>query len=140
MLRTHAIDLRKGNTPVRRFTLFHGASRSSDLGVYKDELAKLARDGWLNYVPTVSRPLDDPSWSGETGRVEDVIRKEAARLGLPALNAVTYLCGHPGMIANARNMLRSIHFPEERIREERFFVMPSDEKDTQTTSSQPKAS
>lgn len=126
MLRTHAFDLAKGTAPARRFALFHGASRSADLGIYTDELTTLARDGWLDYVPTVSRPWEDPAWTGETGRVEDVLRKEVARLGLTAANTMGYLCGHPGMIENARSMLRRVRFPEERIREERFFVKPAD--------------
>ena len=78
-------------------------------------------------MPTVSRLWEDAAWTGETGRVEDVLRKEAARLGLTASNAMGYLCGHPGMIESARGMLRRARFPEERIREERFFVTPSDE-------------
>ena len=59
ILRTHAIDLKTGRAPSRRFALFHGTSRSADLGIYKDELTMLARDGWLDYVPTVSRPWED---------------------------------------------------------------------------------
>ena len=52
-----------------------GASQSRELG-YREELEQLAAEvPWLTYVPTVSRPWDDPEWQGETGRVDDIIRK-----------------------------------------------------------------
>src|SRR5712664_146000 len=39
---------------------------------------------WLTYVPTISRPWDEPDWRGERGRVDDVIRKYANRWSLDA--------------------------------------------------------
>jgi ferredoxin--NADP+ reductase len=61
--------------------LLNGASRSWEFG-YLEELRKFAAEvPWLTYVPTVSRPWDDPSWSGEVGRVDDLVRKYTASTG-----------------------------------------------------------
>ena len=58
-----------------RLFVVQGASQSRELG-YLEELQQLAAEvPWLTYVPTVSRPWDDPEWRGETGRVDELIRK-----------------------------------------------------------------
>ena len=107
---------------LRQFAVIHGCSYSCELGVYKDELAELARVGWLNYIPTVSRPWADVDWKGETGCVEDVIRKHADRLGFDYTNSVAYACGHPQMIENAKAILTRARFPSANIREEKYFI------------------
>ena len=61
---------------------------------------------WLTYVPTASRPWEDKSWTGETGRVDDVIRKYADAWNLMPDNTTVYLCGHPDMIENTRGIVR----------------------------------
>lgn len=109
------------------FLLIHGASRSEELGVYLDELRALAGEDWLTYVPTVSRPWEDPTWTGETGRVEDVLRKHMDRLGLGAQNAVGYACGHPQMIENAKGILARCRFAKEQVLEEKYFTEKSPE-------------
>jgi len=59
-----------------------GAARSAELG-YADELVDLAQEfDWLTYVPTVSRPWEDPDWRGELDGVEDVVRKYADAAGM----------------------------------------------------------
>jgi ferredoxin/flavodoxin---NADP+ reductase len=98
-----------------------GASRSDELG-YEEELRAMdaARD-WFTYVPTVSRPWDDPEWTGETGRVEDVLRKHADAAGLRPGHGAVYLCGHPGMIANSHGIMRRCGFSDKEIREEQYW-------------------
>jgi ferredoxin--NADP+ reductase len=98
-----------------------GASRSDELG-YEDELRAL--DGacdWFRYVPTISRPWDDSEWVGETGRVEDVLRKYADDAGLAPGHGAIYLCGHPGMIANSRGIMVRRGFVDKDIREEQYW-------------------
>ncbi len=68
--------------PEGRVVLLHGASVSGEFG-YLEEMRELeAKTDWFSYVPTISRPWLDPEWPGERGRVEDVVRKHADRLGL----------------------------------------------------------
>ena len=43
---------------------------------YRTEMQRMAEEvPWLMYVPTISRPWEHADWSGETGRVDDIIRK-----------------------------------------------------------------
>ena len=106
-------------TPVPIAAL-HGASRSEELGYY-DELRMLDADfPWFTYLPTVSRPWDDPEWEGETGRVEDVLRKHADAMMRPGHGAV-FLCGHPVMISNSRALMRRRGFDDKEIREEQYW-------------------
>lgn len=122
MARTQRINLERGNPQPHHLAIVHGGSHSSELGTYRDELSELARGGWLSYVPTVSRPWTDADWKGETGRVEDVIRKYSDELGYDSSNAIAYACGHPQMIENAKGILKRRRFEKEHFREEKYFV------------------
>jgi len=125
LLRTLAQDARDGKPPGdRRLFLIEGASRSSELG-YNDELEQLARElPWLTYVPTVSRPWDDPGWSGEIGRVDDVIRKYADQWFADPALGMAHLCGHPSMIEHGKAILGRRGWPKNHLKEESYFVLP----------------
>jgi ferredoxin--NADP+ reductase len=100
-----------------------GASRSHEFG-YREELQQLAAEvPWLTYVPTVSRPWDDAEWRGETGRVDDVIRKYADSWNLDAKSTTAYLCGHPDMIEHGKAILRRAGWTKEALREEVYFIL-----------------
>jgi len=124
LARTLARDWRTaGSAAACRLFLIQGASRSSELG-YRDELESLAREvPWLTYVPTVSRPWDDPEWRGEIGRVDDVIRKYADQWIADPATAVAHLCGHPSMIEHGKAILGRRGWPKERLKEESYFVL-----------------
>ncbi|HEY7617437.1 MAG TPA: FAD-binding oxidoreductase [Terriglobales bacterium] len=112
--------------------LLQGASRSWEFG-YLQELRQIAAEvSWFTYVPTVSRPWDDPSWGGEVGRVDDLVRKYADQWGMNGTNTVGYLCGHPGMIENSKGILKRTGFTKEVLKEEIYWV-PG--KQTATTGS-----
>lgn len=121
ILRTQQIDRERGATSKHQFVVIHGASQSADFGTYRNELEELSRAGWLTYVPTVSRPWAEPSWKGETGRVEDIVRKHADRLGFDHRNSTAYACGHPQMVANVKEILARARFGRDQIKEEKFF-------------------
>ena len=108
-------------TPDEPVVAIQGASRSEELG-YDEELRTLdAECGWFTYAATVSRPWDDPEWTGETGRVEDVLRKYADEAGLRPGHGAIYLCGHPGMITNSHGIMRRRGFSDKEIREEQYW-------------------
>lgn len=101
--------LRDPSARLDDMAILHGASYSMSLG-YRDELERLSKDYGLRYVPTISRPKEEPEWTGATGRVEallepDRIADTEERLGLkegdlrPA-KAVILICGLQGTIAN----------------------------------------
>jgi ferredoxin--NADP+ reductase len=102
--------------------LLDGASRSWELG-YSEEIKNVAAQvPWLTYVPTVSRPWEDDSWKGETGRVDDLVRKYADFWALTPESTCAYLCGHPSMIENARGILKRRGWESGAVREEAYFI------------------
>jgi ferredoxin/flavodoxin---NADP+ reductase len=120
-------DWKEGSfTGEHKLFLLNGASRSWEFG-YLDELQKFAQEApWLEYVPTVSRPWDDPGWSGEVGRVDDLIRKYTDQWGITGSNSLAYICGHPGMIDAAKGILKRIGFSKELMKEEIYWVPSRD--------------
>ena len=123
MVRTLCRDLKEGrlNEPFRLVVL-QGVSRSDEFG-YDRELQALAGEhGWLTYIPTISRPWEDPTWKGERGRVDDLIRKYADNLELTPEDTTVYLCGNPGMIVNARDIMKRRGFDQTSIKEETYWA------------------
>jgi ferredoxin--NADP+ reductase len=121
ILRTQQIERERGATSNHQFVVIHGASESADFGPYRSELEELSRAGWLTYIPTVSRPWAEPNWNGETGRVEDIVRKYADQLGFDQRNSVAYACGHPQMVPNVQAILERARFSRGQIKEEKYF-------------------
>jgi ferredoxin/flavodoxin---NADP+ reductase len=123
-LRTVYADWKKGGTPMpgeHRFFCLQGASRSSEFG-YRTELEKFAEEvPWLKFVPTVSRPWEDPEWRGELGRVDDLIRKYVEVWGFKAGETTAYLCGHPNMVENGRGILMRAGWEKTAIQDEVYF-------------------
>lgn len=125
ILRSHRFHLKDktANTPTLKFLLIHGASRSPEFAHYLEELQTMHGAGEVDveYVPTVSRYHEDEVWTGEVGRVEDVLRKYADKLPLAGERVAAYLCGNPHMIANARGVLLRSRVAPERIHEEKYY-------------------
>ncbi len=127
MVRTLAREADQGRAPDVRLVLMQAASRSWEFA-YREELEGVAKgSGWLQYIPTVSRPWEDSGWRGEVGRIEDVLRKYQDSLGLEPSNTTAYLCGHPNMIENSKGILQRRGFIKEFVREEVYWV-PKKEK------------
>lgn len=131
MVRTTKRQLASGElSRAPHVLLIQAGSRSEELS-YLDELRALdAELPWLTYVPSVSRPWEDPDWTGELGRAEDVARKHADALGATPANSVAYLCGHPEMIATVRGIMRRCAYDHKDIREELYFQPGKAEKKT----------
>ncbi len=123
ILRTQQLDLERGAATDHRFLVMQGASRSADFGPYRRELEELSRGEWLTYIPAVSRPWAEPSWNGETGRIEDVLRKHADLLGFDHTNSIAYACGHPQMVANVKAILARARFRKDQMKEEKYFSL-----------------
>ena len=122
-VRTLAADARQNKFPEgHRLFLLEGASRSWEFG-YLEELKRTAGEvPWLTYVPTVSRPWEDRSWTAEVGRVDDLIRKYTHLWQLTPETTSAYLCGHPKMIENGSGILARAGWSKEHIKEEIYFV------------------
>jgi ferredoxin--NADP+ reductase len=102
--------------------LIEGASRSWEFG-YHDEMVQFAAEApWLTYVPTISRPWEDANWRGETGRVDDLIRKYTDKWGLTGQTTSGYLCGHPDMIEHGKGILQRAGWQKDTLKEEVYFI------------------
>ena len=123
MVRTLLRDLNEGRlSEPFRLVVLQGTSRSDEFG-YDGELRALAAEhSWLTYIPTISRPWEDPDWKGERGRVDDLIRKYTDALELTPETTTAYLCGNPGMIVNARDILKRRGFEHTSIKEETYWA------------------
>ncbi|MGH9397111.1 MAG: ferredoxin--NADP reductase [Terriglobia bacterium] len=122
MVRTLINTQNNGAPPGHEILVVQAASRSWEFA-YCDELRALeSRSNWLRYIPSVSRPWEDPGWKGEVGRVEDIARKYLDALGLDPSNTTAYLCGHPQMIENCKGILKRRGFSKDFIREEIYWI------------------
>jgi ferredoxin--NADP+ reductase len=121
--RTLLKDWKEGRfTGEHHLYLIHGASHSKELG-YSEEMEHIANEiPWLTYVPTISRPWEDRDWRGETGRVDDVLRKYADQWSLDARSTTAYLCGHPEMIEHGKAILRRHGWERDGLKEEIYFA------------------
>lgn len=101
--------------------LLQGASEVVELG-YEDELTKASATlDWLTFVPTISRPWSSPEWTGEMGRVEDVVRKWADPMSHEDTEANVFLCGHPQMVVNVRTMMKRSGCEDSLVHEEQYW-------------------
>lgn len=122
MVRSFLREQCEGKPVDHQLVLVQAASRSWEFA-YRDELEAAAREcSWLRYFPSISRPWEDPEWSGETGRVEDLARKYIDSLGFTPAETTAYLCGHPQMIENCKGILKRRGFSKEQVREEIYWV------------------
>jgi ferredoxin--NADP+ reductase len=123
-VRTLYQDWKSGGSPMpgnHRFFCVQGASRSLEFG-YRDEMEKVAAEvPWFRYVGTVSRPSEDTEWAGESGRVEEVIRKYTEIWGLKPAETTGYLCGHPSMVRSGRAILERSGWRKDQLFEEVYF-------------------
>jgi ferredoxin--NADP+ reductase len=124
-LRTLYKDWTDKNFPADiHLYLINAASRSWEFG-YHHEIDQLAsKVPWLTYVPTVSRPYEDTAWRGETGRVEDIIRKYIDLWKLSGADTTGYLCGNPQMIEHGKGILLRRGFEKLSLREEVYWIPP----------------
>ena len=122
-VRTMAHDWKAGAFKgEHKLFLLQGASRSWELG-YREEMERFAAElPWFRYVPTISRPWEDAAWHGETGRVEDLIRKYADMWECGPATTTGYMCGHPQMIEHGKGILQRRGFAKESLREENYWI------------------
>ena len=121
MLRAYRHALEVGTAADHRFLVLLAASGPDDFGPYAAEMEAFGREPYAQAVVTVSRPWAAPGWTGETGRVEDVLRKHLDSAGFRGPAVTAYACGNPDMIANVRGVLRRAGFADEQVREEEYF-------------------
>lgn len=104
MLRTLLI-----NDSQRRFVVLHGARYSWDLG-YRGELESLSRlRPNFTYIPSITRPDQDPHFIGYTGRIQTLLEQGALEresgVSLEPAKSEVFLCGNPEMVKITTELL-----------------------------------
>jgi len=124
-VRTLYRDWKCGDNPMpgnHKLFCIQGGSRSWEFG-YHEELQRVASEvPWLKFVATVSRPWEETNWTGETGRVDDLIRHYVSEWDLKPAETTGYLCGHPNMIENGRGILQRAGWQKGSMFEEVYFI------------------
>ena len=73
----------------------------------------------ITFLPTISRPGQDKNqgWSGNTGRVNNIVEDKIREFSLLPKDTMVYACGHPGMIEDVKERLTptGFDFLEERF-------------------------
>jgi len=102
----------------RHFVLVHGARHSWDLG-YRSELTGLASHCEnFHYLPVITRPKEDATWSGRSGYLQNVIASQVIQkdtgLAVTPDNFDLFLCGNPGMIETVVGWAEARGFTRDR--------------------------
>lgn len=96
-----------------RIHVMHGASYQQEFG-YRGELEAMAAShpDTLRYTPTVSRPAEagNEDWTGQTGRVDTLVRDALEREGRTPDNTLVYACGHSGMLDSVAEQVRPLGY------------------------------
>lgn len=106
----------RSNSIDRKCTFYFGARTIDDLYMM-DELLQLEKD-LPNFTlrPVLSRPKPENNWTGEVGRVTDMLEKYV----LDGDNKEAYLCGSPVMIDAVAEILVKKGIPEELVMFDKF--------------------
>ena len=62
--------------------------------------------------------MHNAGWTGETGRVNNIVEKYIDQFGLSPEDTLVYACGHPDMIEDVKDKLKPRGY---KIEEERFW-------------------
>jgi ferredoxin--NADP+ reductase len=98
----------------RKYVVLHGARYSWDLG-YRGELESLARlCPNFTYIPSITRPDEDPHFIGYTGRIQSLMEKgvleKESGVEMDPAKAEVFLCGNPDMVKLATTLLQGKGF------------------------------
>ena len=102
------------------FYVLEGASYTDEF-VYDKEFENLSEENpsLVTFVPTISRPDEakNSSWSGDTGRVNNIVKDKLSEFNLTNKDTMVYACGHPGMIEDVKEKVTidGYEFLEERF-------------------------
>jgi len=101
---------------ARPVTFFYGARRYEDL-ICADDIEAIGKAlASFAFIPALSDPVVPEKWTGETGLITEVIDRLSGNLR----GAEAYLCGPPGMIDAAIEVLKAHGMFASRIRYDKF--------------------
>ena len=103
----------------RKGIFFFGVRALKDLFMVEEmsEFERTIPD--FRFVPALSQPDEGDKWDGELGRITDVVKGYLDKQK-DASSYEGYLCGSPGMIDAAVDILTSFDIPEDKIIYDKF--------------------
>jgi ferredoxin-NADP reductase len=93
------------------------SSRSAEEIIYHEELARLAGNGGLDVVHTLTRSRP-PDWTGYHRRIDDAMLTEVA--WPPSERPLAYVCGPTRLVETVASTLVALGHDPARIKTERF--------------------
>lgn len=106
----------KNTANKRKATYYFGANKVDQLFLL-DEMKKFEKElADFRFVPAVASPQDSDNWTGQKGFVTDAVRSDLKN----APECEAYLCGSPGMIDAAIEVLAALGMSEENIFYDKF--------------------
>jgi hypothetical protein len=73
-------------------------------------------------MTTISRPWEDAARKGETGRIDDLVRKYTDPWGLRPKTTTACLCGHPTICENGQGIRLRAGWQKSSMFEELYFI------------------
>ena len=106
----------KNTANKRKATYYFGANEIDQLFLL-DEMKNFEKElADFRFVPAVASPQDSDNWTGQKGFVTDAVRSDLKN----APDCEAYLCGSPGMIDAAIEVLAGLGMSEENIFYDKF--------------------
>lgn len=93
------------------------SSRSWEEVIYREELERLAADGSLRVVHTLTRS-QPPGWSGYRRRIDTAMLADVA--GPPENGSLAYVCGPTPLVESVASHLVTLDFAPQQVKTERF--------------------
>ncbi len=95
----------------QKITLYYGEKKPEDLILYEELREFEKKLGDFTFIPILSRTTEEDEWSGEKGRVTDLISKYVA----DQADIDIYICGAPVMIRSCLSLFTEKGIPDERL-------------------------
>lgn len=119
-LRSHISHLLETLSSNRRISFWYGA-RSVQEAFYRDYFEELAtKYSNFTYHLALSEPLPDDNWTSRMGLIHDVLFSEYLSKHSSPAAVEYYLCGPPGMVQAAKQMLVDLQVPASQIAFDEF--------------------
>jgi ferredoxin-NADP reductase len=93
------------------------SSRAWDEIIYRDQLERLAADGSVRVVHTLTRAQPD-GWESYRRRIDAEMLEEVA--GRPQAGMLAYVCGPTALVENVAGSLVGLGFAPDQVKTERF--------------------
>lgn len=106
----------KNKNSQRKATYYFGANKVDELFL-TEQMQQFEKDlANFKFVPVVYQPEQDKNYNGEAGLVTEAVQRSVKN----APDCEGYLCGSPGMIDAAVEVLKKLGMTEDKIYYDRF--------------------